>query len=205
MSVSRKPPRKNWQAPLTLPRASAADLRGRQSTRVAFKLSPNCIEAMNILGSHLRLKPKSLFDHMVQERRVLEAIAAKAGTSSLEDAPRAAKTYVISRDAAEILEEVARAHQLPRDLLVEASVQHLMPLIEKEQRRHGARKTLLAKMERHLKGGRQLLAAMTAELGPNDPMRDKMNQVMGTYERAYAAMADFVQKGDIIEGFDTET
>lgn len=203
MPVSRKPPPKKLESPLTLPRASAADLRGRQSIRVAFKLSPNCIEAMNILGSHLRLKPKSLFDHMVQERRTLEAIAAKTDPGD-EDPARAAKTYVISRDAADILEEVARAHNIARDLLVEASVQHLMPLIEKEQVRHGARKTLLGKMERHLKSGRRLLEAMTADLGPGDPMSDKMHQVMATYERAYAAMADFVRKGDIIEDFDTE-
>ena len=91
-----------------------------------------------------------------------------------------------------------------RDRLVEASVRHLMPLIEKEQVRHGARKTLLTRMERHLKNGRQLLEAMTSELGPGDPMSDRMRQVMGTYERAYAAMADFVRKGDIIEDFELE-
>ena len=204
MPVSRKPPPDKLEAPLTLPRASAADLRGRQSIRVAFKLSPNCIEAINILGSHLRLKPKSLFDHMVQERQTLEAIAVKADAAGSEESARVAKTYVISRDAADILDEAASTYKIPRDLLVEASVQHLMPLIEKEQVRHGARKTLLAKMERHLESGRRLLAAMTSDLGPNDPMSDKMHTVMGTYERAYAAMTDFVRKGDIIEDFDTE-
>ncbi len=203
MPVSRKPPRKNREAP-PLPRASAADLRGRQSIRVTFKLSPDCIEAINILGSHLRLKPKSLFDHMVQERQTLEAIAGKSGAADNGEPARVAKTYVISRDAGDILDEVARAREMHRDRLVEASVRHLMPLIEKEQVRHGARKTLLTRMERHLKNGRQLLEAMTSELGPGDPMSDRMRQVMGTYERAYTAMADFVRKGDIIEDFELE-
>jgi hypothetical protein len=171
---------------------------------VAFKLSPNCIEAITILGSHLRLKPKSLFDHMVQERQTLEAVAGRAGAADGEASARVAKTYVISRDAADILEEVAQAHDISRDRLVEASVRHLMPLIAKEQIRHSARKTLLTRMERHLKNGRHLLEAMTSELGSGDPMSDRMRQVMGTYERAYAAMADFVKKGGIIEGFDTK-
>ena len=202
--MNKKPPRNRSQATGTLPRALAADLRGRQSVRVAFKLTPNTIEAIHILGAHLRLKPKSLFDHMVQERRTLEAIAAKADLPAAGEDPPVAKTYVISRDAAEILDAVSNARQIPRDALVEASVQHLMPLIEKEQVRHGARKSLLAKMERHLKGGRRLLEAMTADLGPNDPMSDKMQHVMGVYERAYATMADYIRKGEKIEAFDTE-
>jgi hypothetical protein len=192
--------------PLSLiPKASASDLRGRQSVRVAFKLTPNCIEAMNILGAHLRLKPKSLFDHMVQERKTLETIAAKASATAPDDAPRVAKTYVISRDAALVLDEVARALNLSRDAIVETSVQHLMPLIQKEQVRHSGRKNLLARMERHLGDGRELLAVMVTELGRNDPMCDKMRHVMGAYERAFAAISDFIKKGENIEGFDTES
>jgi hypothetical protein len=191
--------------PLSLiPKASAADLRGRQSIRVAFKLTPACIEAVNILGSHLRLKPKSLFDHMVQERQTLEAVAAQARLTNGDDARRIAKTYVISRDAALVLDEVARRLKLPRDVVVETSVQHLMPLIQKEQARHSARKILLARMERHLKDGRRMCADMEKDLGPNDPMCDKMQHVMGAYERAFAAMAEFIKRGANIEGFETE-
>ena len=202
--MTGKPSRDGMEPLANLPRASATDLRGRQSIRVAFKLTPTCIEAMHILGAHLRLKPKSLFDHMVQERPTLEVIAAKAAESEYDTAARAAKTYVISRDAAVILDEVAHGQNIPRDLLVEASVRHLMPLIEKEQIRHSARKSLFSRMESHLQDGRRLLDAMTADLGPHDPMSDKMQQVMGVYDRAYAAMADFIKKGKTIESFDTE-
>ena len=189
--------------PSRIPRASATELRRRQSIRTAFKLTPKCIEAMHILGSHLRLKPKSLFDHMVQASKTLEAIAAKALESITDDQPRVTKTYVISRDAAELLDAVARTHQVSRDALVEASVQHLMPLIEKEQTRHAARKNLVLRMERHLKGGNKLLDAMIAELGTNDPMCDKMQNVMAAYERAFASITAFIAKGENIEGFDT--
>ena len=191
--------------PLSLiPKASASGLRGRQSIRVAFKLTPNCIAAINILGSHLRLKPKSLFDHMVQERQTLEAIAAQAPETQTEEEKRVAKTYVISRDAVLVLDAVARDLNIPRDILVETSVRHLMPLIQKEQARHSARKNLLAKMERHLQTGRKLRDEMRQDLGRNDPMSEKMKQVMETYERAFAGIAEFIKKGENIEGFNTE-
>jgi len=201
--VSKKPKHPTNDLIALIPKASASDLRGRQSIRVAFKLTPNCIEAMNILGSHLRLKPKSLFDHMVQERRTLEAVATKARETHSDTTPRVAKTYVISRDAALVLDEVARDLDIPRDVLVETSVQHLMPLIQKEQVRHGARKDLLAKMERHVISGRKLRDEMVRELGRHDPMCDRMQFVMDAYERAFAGIADFIKKGKNIEAFDT--
>lgn len=188
----------------SIPKASAADLRGRQSVRVSFKLSPNCIDAITILGSHLRLKPKSLFDHMVQKREILEAVAAVIKKDSVEDIPRMVKAYVISRDAVLVLDDVARVSKVPRDALIEASVMHLMPLIQKEQTRHHSRKALLLIMERHLKSCRKLFDDMTGELGNNDPMCDQMKNVMGSYERAFAAMTAFVGKGKNIEYFDTE-
>ena len=190
--------------PLSLiPQTSVTDLRGRQSIRVAFKLTPGCIRALNILGVHLRLKPKALFDHMVQEQKTLAAMAAQADAALTDKTHRMTKTYVISRDAALILDQVARDRGLSRDLLVERSVKHLMPLIQKEQVRHSARKILLARMERHLKEGRTLCADMERELGTSDPMCDKMHHVMEAYERAFAAMAAFIQKGKNIEGFKT--
>jgi hypothetical protein len=201
--VTRKKPPQTPQ-PFAIPKASAADLRGRQSVRVSFKLSPNCIDAITILGSHLRLKPKSLFDHMVQKREILEAVAAAIKNDSATDLPRQVKAYVISRDAVLVLDDVARENNVTRDALVEASVLHLMPLIQKEQTRHHARKALLLKMEHHLKSGRQLFDEMTGELGGNDPMCDQMKNVMGSYERAFTAMTTFVGKGKNIEDFDTD-
>jgi hypothetical protein len=197
--TSPKPPQS-----FSIPKARAADLRGRQSVRVSFKLSPSCIDAITILGSHLRLKPKSLFDHIVQKREILEAVATTIQNDSAVDLPRLVKAYVISRDAVLVLDDVARESNVPRDALVEASVMHLMPLIQKEQARHHARKALLLKMERHLKSGRKLFDEMSGELGGNDPMCEQMKNVMGSYERAFASMTAFVGKGKNIEDFDTD-
>lgn len=188
-----------------IPSASATVLRRRQSIRVSFKLTAKCIEAVNILSSHLRLKPKSLFDHMVQGSETLDAIATRAEGLNLDDQPRVVKTYVISRDAAELLDAVARSRNVSRDALVETSVKHLMPLIQKEQVRHNSRKSLVSRMERHLKNGRKLLEDMVNDLGENDPMCDNMNNVIAVYERAFASISAFIQKGESIEDFDVES
>jgi hypothetical protein len=185
-----------------IPRASAADLRGRQSVRTTFKLSNRCIEAIHILGMHLQLMPKSLFDHLVQERDTLEAIAKETQASVTTDEPRTSKTYVISRDAGEILNRVSRKWKIARDALLETSIRHLMPLIEKEQVRHTCRKQLIFKMKAHLVKGRQLLDEMVADLGENDPMCSGMKNVVANYEKEFEAIAGFIKKGESIEGFD---
>lgn len=101
--------------------------------------------------------------------------------------------------------EVARSRQVSRDALVEASVQHLMPLIEKEQGRHTSHKSLVSRMGRHLKSGRRLLDDMVADLGDSDPMSDKMKNVMAAYERAFSSISVFIQKGENIENFKVES
>jgi len=203
--VAEKSAAKKGGRNLSIPEASATLLRRRQSIRVSFKLTIKCIEAMNILGSHLRLKPKSLFDHMVQEPETLKAIATRARGRNDDHQPQLAKTYVISRDAAEMLDAVASAYKVSRDALVETSVAHLMPLIQKEQVRHTSRKNLVLRMERHLKNGRKLLDDMLDDLGENDPMYDKMKNVMAVYERAFASLSVFIQKGENIEDFEVES
>jgi hypothetical protein len=141
---------------------------------------------------------------MVQESETLDAIAIRAKRVNLDEQPRLAKTYVISRDAVELLDEVARSRKVSRDALVEASVQHLMPLIEKEQVRHTSRKNLVSRMEHHLKSGRKLLDDMVVDLGDNDPMSDKMKNVMAAYERAFSSISAYIQKGENIEDFKVE-
>jgi hypothetical protein len=141
---------------------------------------------------------------MVQEPETLAVIAARAKELDLQARPRATKTYVISRDAAEVLDEIARSRAVVRDAIVEASVEHLMPLIQKEQIRHASRKDLAVKMERHLNEGRTLLEDMIKHLGEQDTMCDQMRSVMTSYERAFATLAAFIRKGENIEGFNPE-
>ena len=44
---------------------------------------------------------------------------------------------------------------------------------------------------------------VVGELGDADPMCDKMRSVMAVYERAFASLSVFIQKGEMIEGFNS--
>ena len=185
----------------SIPKASASELRGRQSIRATFKLSSRCVDAIQILGSHLRLKPKSLFDHLVQENTTLETIASEIINSPADNTSKIAKTYVISRDDAEILDTVAAKRKISRDDLVEISIGHLIPLIQKEQVRHESRKMLLKKMEDGLYREKRLLQEMISGLGESDPMCSRMQNAVSSYEKMVLEMAEFIKKGKSIEKF----
>ena len=199
-----KNPSANKKTVLTIPKASASDLIGRQSVRASFRLTPKCIDAIAILGQHLQLMPKSLFDHLVQERETLEAIATKTKASNPSDEPRTAKTFVISRDAGEVLGQIARRWKISRDLLVEASIRHLMPLIEREQVRHSLRKGLIKKMREHLDRGNVLFEEIKAALGDSDPMCGGMKNVLASYAREFSTISACIEKGEAIEHFEIE-
>jgi hypothetical protein len=185
----------------SIPKASASELRGRQSIRATFKLSSRCVDAIQILGSHLRLKPKSLFDHLVQENATLETIATEIKKLPADNAPKITKTYVISRDAAETLNTVAAKRKISRDDLVEISIGHLIPLIQKEQIRHDSRKMLLKKMQDGLHREKKLLQDMVSGLGESDPMCSRMQNAVSSYEKMVLEMAEFIEKGKNIEKF----
>ena len=56
-------------------KASAMDLRGRQSVRATFRLSEDCIDAISILAVQLGIKQKSVFDHLMEDDQVLKNVA----------------------------------------------------------------------------------------------------------------------------------
>jgi hypothetical protein len=138
---------------------------------------------------------------MVQDPETLDALAANVKKTSSNADTRVAKTFVISRDAADLFAEVARRWNIARDDLVEASIEHLIPLIQKEQIRHDSRKRLFVRMEQHLKRARALFEDMKAELGDSDPMCIKMGNAIAAYERALGSVGKYIEKGKNIENF----
>jgi hypothetical protein len=179
-----------------------ADLKGRQSVRATFKLTNDCIEAISIVAGQLGIKQKSLFDHMFQDTDTLSAIAQRYRNARLRAANRIQKTYVISRNALLSLEDIAKNFNAPRDVLIEFSVQRLVPIIINERQRHAKRKALFDKIQRHMEAGRNLLRETYAELGEEDPMTDRLSAAMGTYESAYKQMAALMERGKNIEEFE---
>ena len=194
----------DWADHLSLPRARTSELRARQSVRATFKLSEACIGAISIVAAHLGIKQKSLFDHLVEDINALNSIATELKNVSLRSYSRVQKTYVISRKSLSSLDEVSKSHNAPRDALVEYSVQRLLPVIINEQKKHAARKTLMADVVNHYQKGRAIFQKMEKTLGAEDPLVAKMETLMSQYTSIYNGMQAFVQRGKIIEDFRPE-
>lgn len=181
------------------------DLRGRQSVRATFKLTNDCIEAISIVAAQLGIKQKSLFDHLFQDTDALSTIAEKYKNARLQSVNRVQKTYVMSRNSLLSLEDIANHFNAPRDVLIEISVQRLMPIITTERQRYAKRKAVFTKINRHLEEGRKLLNTAYAELGEEDQLTDRLTAAMSMYESAFKQMSNFMERGKGIEAFDPGT
>jgi hypothetical protein len=182
-----------------------ADLRGRQSVRATFKLTSDCIDAIGIVAAQLGIKQKSLFDHLFQDADTLSSIARKVKNAQLRATDRVQKTYVMSRSALLQLEEIARHFNASRDVLIEVSVQRLLPIIANERKRYRKRKEIFNQIQQHLEQGRRLLKTAYAELGEDDPLTDRLTAAIGVYESANKQIAAVLEKGKDIETFEPES
>ena len=186
---------------MELPLPSPEDLRGRQSVRATFKLSSRAIDALSIVAASLGIKQKSLFDHLIEDVEALNFIAKEIEAEKFRSTNRVQKTYVISRRTLSYPEQISREFDAPRDALVEYSIQRLMTVINRERDRHRKRKQVLEAVDAHLEDGLVLLENTKALLGENDPVSVRMKAVMSAYLNAKRAIADYVEKGSIIEEF----
>lgn len=183
---------------------TSSGLRGKQSVRATFKLSAGCIEAISIVAAQLGIKQKSLFDHLAQDSDSLNAIARKVQNARMTAENRIQKTYVISRQSLSLLDEISRAFNAPRDALVEFSVKRLLPVIDNEQKKYEMRKAAFSGIQRHCKGGMQLLEEVADKLGEEDPVVAKLASVMEAYNGAVRTLDTFLERTRGIENFDPE-
>lgn len=188
-------------SPFRLPKASAADLRGRQSVRATFRLSAESIEALSIAAVHLGIKQKSLFDHLIEDIQALDAVAEELEVFRIEARRRVQKTYVLSRRTLKTLEQACRQFDTPRDMLVECSIQRLLPIIAREKRKHELRKKLFTDLRHLAAEGRRILHTARDGLGPGDPFCDRMQGVQNILENAQRDIDAFIEKGKMIENF----
>ena len=177
------------------------DLRGRQSVRATFKLSPKAIETLSVVSVHLGIKQKSLFDHLIDDDQSLEFIAGNIAKDAMRSLERVQKTYVLSRKTLNCLEKAAQMSGAPRDALVEFSIQRLLPLIEKERERHERRKKVFKRLKNHLGKREALLHQARKELGADDPICERMEAMLAADLREYHNIADFIKKSAVIEDF----
>jgi hypothetical protein len=181
------------------------DLRGRQSVRATFKLTSDCIEAISIVAAQMGIKQKSLFDHLFQDTDALSTIARQYSNARLQSVNRVQKTFVMSRNSLLSLEDVAKHFNAPRDVLIEISVQRLLPIINTERQRYAKRKAVFSKIGKHLEQGRKLLKESYSELGEEDLLTDRFTAAMGMYESAFKQMSNFMERGKSIEAFEPRT
>ncbi|MCP4625225.1 MAG: hypothetical protein GY850_17140 [bacterium] len=191
----------SWMDNDDLPRPSPDDLRGRQSVRATFKLSPRAIEAMSIVSVHLGIKQKSLFDHLIEDVQSLSHIAREIESEKFRTLSRKQKTFVISRRTLSCLDDISKRFQAPRDALVEYSIQRLLPLIDQERERHRRRKEILNDMNEYLADGLKIFKKSRSLLGEDDPVFIWLASGIKSLMNAQTNVNAFVEKGEIIEEF----
>lgn len=184
---------------LTLP--SSSDLRSRQSVRATFKLSERAIDAISIVATHLGIKQKSLFDHLIDDMKALNTIARGLERDRFKQLDRVQKTYVISRRTLGCLEEASRSFDAPRDALVEYSIERLLPVIEQERQKHAKRKKAVDEMRDYLLEGERILKKLKRTLGEDDPVFAKYFVALNGFGNAQIAVESFVEKSKVIEDF----
>ncbi len=184
-----------------LPKSLSSDLRGHQSVRATFKLTVRAIDALSIVSVHLGIKQKSLFDHLIDDMASLSAIGRNLAPDRFRRLERVQKTYVISRRTLDSLERAARELNAPRDALVEYSIQRLMPVIERERRRHYLRKQMQERIQCFVQDGRQILLQSAGDLGDEDPVFARFLGAMDGLENALENITAFIDRGSGIEDF----
>ena len=191
--------RVEWGTELSLP--SAADLRGRQSVRATFKLTEMAINAVTIVSTHLGIKQKSLFDHLIDDTQSLHVIAKEVRSDVFNELERVQKTYVISRKTLSCLGEASKKFAAPRDALVEYSIQRLLPIIREEREKHRKRKEILSELTEYLEQGEEILKKSRKLLGEEDPVYNNLENAMTVTRNVQKNIKSFVERGAIIEEF----
>jgi hypothetical protein len=188
-----------WGTELSLP--SSADLRGRQSVRATFKLTEMAINAVTIVSTHLGIKQKSLFDHLIDDTQSLDVIAKEVRSDVFNELERVQKTYVISRKTLSCLGEASKRFAAPRDALVEYSIQRLLPIIKEEREKHRKRKEILSELTEYLEQGEEILKKSRKLLGEEDPVYNNLENAMTVTRNVQKSIKSFVERGAIIEEF----
>jgi predicted transcriptional regulator len=189
---------------ISISNPSTMALRGRQSVRATFRLSEGCIDAISILSAQLGIKQKSIFDHLMEDVQILKDMASELENSEFDRHERIQKTYVISRRSLSFLDTISSEYDAPRDALVETSVRRLLPIIANERKKHEKRKEILAEISDHFETGRKLLSKAETMLGTDDPMVNNLKTAMSVYKNVLDAIAGFIERGKIIEKFQSE-
>ena len=173
---------------------NAEQLKGKQSVRATFRLSDQMIDLLKVASTHLGVKQKSLIDELVQNRDTLDRVAHEAQDLKQETVVRRQKTFVLSRNALDLLDGISDKHNLSRDYLVELCISRLIPFVHSEQEKHNQRRALIKEIEQYSADGRKLLKKADKILGQNDRFRAKLEQIVNYTEQNVSELRKFVKE-----------
>ena len=180
---------------------SAKGLQGRQSVRATFRLPEEIIQLLGVMARQLGLQQKSLFDQLIEDSDVLRQVASTRHSFSQTPGRRRQKTYVLSKRSLQILDRVARREDIPRDVLVEISIQRLLPVLSVEQKKHRKRAELQKKFNTLRRQFIRLVAEADQELGEDDQAVLLLQEVCDVLEDSFSGLDAVVEKGKAIEQF----
>jgi hypothetical protein len=169
-------------------------LRGKQSVRATFRLPDQMIDLLKVAAVHLGVKQKSLIDQLVEDQDILDQIAREDQLPEHQQIQRRQKTFVLSRKALATLDAVSEAYGISRDVLVERSIQRLVPFVDGEQEKHRKRRRLIKEVEVYLKQGKKLLNEADKLLDREDTFRGKLEKMVSHTERNVEDLRKFVKE-----------
>ena len=159
---------------------SLDDLRMKQSVRTTFKLPEEAINLLSIIAGQLGIKQKTLLDQLTEDSGLLIKLAKEVDQKNRGNETRQAKTFVISRNSLQSINDVAKEQNISRDILVEVSINQLLPIIEKELERHIKRKQILEDMKKLSKH--------------EEVLRDQAREVLGEDDDLFKMIDSHVQR-----------
>lgn len=177
------------------------DLRGKQSVRATFKLSQKAIDSIGLVAIHMGIKQKSLFDHIIEDMEALSDLAKTIRIRKFKEIPRKQKTFVLSRKTIDALSAISETYGMPRDALVEYSVQKLGSVILAEKLRHEERKKLRKQMAVHFQTGEALYKKTTEILGEEDPFCRQFEKAVVMARKTIQEVDEFLEKSKVLEEF----
>jgi uncharacterized protein (UPF0147 family) len=173
---------------------SAKQLKGKQSVRATFRLSDQMIDLLKVAANHLEVQQKSLIDELVQNRETLDQIASESQDVSQTVQERRHKTFVLSRNALNLLDDISDKYNLSRDYLVELCIGRLIPFVDAEQEKHEQRRQLIKDVDHYLDEGIKLLDKADSMLEKDDRFRVKLENIIKYTERNVHELRKFVKE-----------
>ena len=179
-------------------------LRGRQSVRTTFRLPEDVIGLLGVAADQFDLQQKVLLDQLIENNEVLKRVAEKVLRESRRVMTGRPKTFVLSKRSLFLLEKVSRQYQVPRDVLVEAAILRLVPVVRSEQEKQRKRMEIVDDIVTYLSQGQKLLDKSESLLGQGDYVHEMILKMIRLCEGNVQKMTERVVKGQHIEAVEVD-